>query len=161
MKSYWLWILLNVVVWPFAIAYLNLTINQFPICIFEVAFYFLIFFYIPLIEKKIILLFSFLSVNTIMATAILFPYNEEFNPFLILILSLLMAEGFYRLPLRYSIANGAIDAFGLGITALNSNLEFVRELQRRKRKEFSQDFKRRSPIMGKASMCMPQNRKGT
>ncbi|WP_026585132.1 hypothetical protein [Bacillus sp. J33] len=58
-----------------------------------------------------------------MATAVLFPYNEEFNPFLILILSLLMAEGFYRLPLRYSIANGAIDAFGLGITALNSNLD--------------------------------------
>jgi hypothetical protein len=112
-----------VVVWPFAIAYLNLPINQLPIYILGVAFYFLLFFIVPLIEKKTILLFSFLSVSTIIATAVLFPYNQEFNPFLILILSLLMAEGFYRLPLRYSIANGAIGAFVLGITALNSNME--------------------------------------
>jgi signal transduction histidine kinase len=122
MKSYWLWILLNVAVWPFAIAYLNLPINQLATYIFGVSFYFLLFFIVPLIEKKPIFLFFFLCTNTIIATATLFPYNHEFNPFLILILSLLIAEGFYRQPIQYSIANGVICALGLGITVLNSNL---------------------------------------
>ncbi|MFD5852174.1 sensor histidine kinase [Cytobacillus pseudoceanisediminis] len=122
MKSYWLWILLNVVVWPFAIAYLNLPINQLPVYIFGVAFYFLLFFLVPLIEKKPIILFFILGTNTIIAAATLFPYNDQFNPFLILILSLLIAEGFYRLPFRYSIVNGAIGALALGLNTLHSNL---------------------------------------
>ncbi|PWW32294.1 signal transduction histidine kinase [Cytobacillus oceanisediminis] len=124
MKSYWLWILLNVVVWPFTIGYINLPINQLTAGILGVALYFLLFFIVPLIEKKPIILFVLLGTNTSIATAILFPYNGEFNPFLVLIISLLIAEGFYRLPLRYSLANGTIGAFGLGITVLNSNLGF-------------------------------------
>lgn len=115
MKSYWLWILLNMVVWPFAIAYLNLPINQLPVYIFGVAFYFLLFFLIPLIEKKLVLFFI-LVINTVIGAATLFPYNDQFNPFLLLILSLLIAEGFYRLPFRYSIVNGGIGAIALGFT---------------------------------------------
>lgn len=124
MKSYWLWILLNMVVWPFAIAYLNLPINQLPVYIFGVSFYFLLFFLVPLIEKKPIALLFILGTNTVIAAATLFPYNDQFNPFLILILSLLIAEGFYRLPFRYSIVNGAIGAFALGFTTLHSNLDW-------------------------------------
>ncbi|KON87991.1 histidine kinase [Sporosarcina globispora] len=128
MKSYWLWYLLNLTVWPFAIAYLNLPINQLPVYIFGVSLYFLLFFIVPLIEKNPILLFFLLCTNIIIATAALYPYHNEFNPFLILIISLVMAEGFYRLPLRYGIAIGAIGAFGLGITALYSNLDLVLQI---------------------------------
>ncbi len=108
--------------WPFAIGYLNLPINQLTGVLLGAALYFLLFFLVPLIEKKPIILFFVLCTNILIATGILFPYSGEFNPFLLLILSLLIAEGFYRLPLRYSIANGAMAVIGLWISALYSNL---------------------------------------
>lgn len=122
MKSYWLWMLINLVVWPFAIAYLNLNIDQLTTYILGMALYFLLFFLIPLIEKKLPILFLLLCMNSLIAVGILFPYNNEFNPFLVLILSLLIAESFYRMPFKYSIANGSIGILGLSITILYSDL---------------------------------------
>ena len=122
MKSYWLWFLINVVVWPFAIDYMNLNIDQLTSSLFGIALYFLLFFIVPLIEKKISILFLLLCMNSFIAVIILFPINNEFNPYLILIISLLIAEGFYRMPFKYSIANGAIGILGLSITVLYSNL---------------------------------------
>jgi len=84
MKSYWLWILLNLIVWPFAIAYLQLPVNQLPAYILGAALYFLLFFIVPMFQKKLNLLLLILCTNTIIAAAILFPYNHDFNPFLIL-----------------------------------------------------------------------------
>src|SRR5690606_13453798 len=124
MKSYWLWMLLNLIVWPFAIAYLKLPINELPAYIFGIAFYFLLFFLVPLFQRKLNLLMFILCTNTIIATAVLFPYKHEFNSFLVLIISLLIAEGFYRLPLRYSIGNGLLGIIGLEICAFASNLSF-------------------------------------
>lgn len=123
MKFYWLWILINMSVWPFAISYLlKMNKDLLTTSIFGVSLYFLLFFIVPLIEKKLYLLFLLLCMNSIIAIAILFPFNKEFNPFLILIISLLIAEGFYRMPFRYSIVNGIFGVFGLSITVLYSNL---------------------------------------
>ncbi|KAF0818517.1 Two-component system sensor histidine kinase [Bacillus sp. ZZV12-4809] len=128
MKSYWLWILLNLIVWPFAIAYLQLPVNQLPAYILGAALYFLLFFIVPMFQKKLNLLLLILCTNTIIAAAILFPYNHDFNPFLILIISMLIAEGFYRLPLRYSIGNGILGVLSLEITAIYSNLDISHQI---------------------------------
>ncbi|WP_102027805.1 sensor histidine kinase [Salirhabdus sp. Marseille-P4669] len=123
MKSYWLWLVLHVIVWPFAIVYIDLNKTVLPAPILGVTFYFLSFFIVPLIEKWERLLALLACVNVVVAVAVLFPYNGAFNPFLILILSLLIAEGFYRLTLPYSFLIAGVSIFGLTGSILSSNLK--------------------------------------
>lgn len=122
MKSYWLWLLLNMIVWPLAFVYMNLNIDQLTVRVFGVALYFVIFFIIPMVEKKPIIVAYLLYTNIFISTITLFSYDGVFNPYLILILSLLMAEGFYRLPIRYSVITQGFGSLGLIITFLYSNL---------------------------------------
>lgn len=123
MKTYWLWLLLNLIVWPFAIVYFNQDMNSLTIRLLGVAIYFIHFFIIPLTVRKSGLLAFILSTNILLASFILLPFqNGSFNPYLILILSLLIAEGFHRLSLRHSMMVGAIGIMGLTINVLNSNL---------------------------------------
>lgn len=123
MKSYGLWLLFNGIVWSFAIIYTNSDIDDLIASLFALALYFLFFFLIPLFVKRKRILVFILCVNTLLATLVLFPYhNEQFNPFLILIISLLIAEGFYRLPLGHSLFLGLVGTIGVLTTALFSNL---------------------------------------
>ncbi|GGB41033.1 sensor histidine kinase YxjM [Lentibacillus populi] len=129
MKSYWLWLLLNILVWPFSILYLNLPVQQLTVRLFGVALYFIIFFIIPIVERKPNILASLLSVNAIIATMTLFPYDDGvFNPYFLLIVSLVIAEGFYRLAIGRSFIVGGIGCFGLLITVFYSNLELFNQV---------------------------------
>ncbi|GAB3069209.1 sensor histidine kinase [Virgibacillus ainsalahensis] len=122
MRSYWLWLLLNMFVWPFAMVYFNESMGDLTVRLFGVAFYFIIFFIIPIVERKRNILAVLLSVNTIIATITLFPHEDGvFNPFFILILSVLIAEGFYRLPIDHSIMISGMASLGLTITVLYTN----------------------------------------
>jgi signal transduction histidine kinase len=121
MNSYWLWFLLNIIVWPFAIGYYNYSIHELTLPLFGVTAYFLLFFLLPVVGKRHSLLVLLLYINTIIVTFTLFPYKGEFNPFLLLLLSILIAEGFYRLPFRYSVINGAIIMIELLLAVLYSN----------------------------------------
>ena len=128
MKSYWVWLVLNVVVWPFAIGYTDLTINQLTGQLFGVALYFAIFFLIPLVKKRPSLFVFFICLNVIIATITLFPSDGTINPFLILILSLLIAEGFYHLTIGSSLIISVIGCGAILITVLNSNLGQIIEI---------------------------------
>lgn len=128
MKSYWVWLVLNVVVWPFAIGYTDLTINQLTGQLFGVALYFAIFFLIPLVKKRPSLFVFFICLNVIIAMITLFPSDGTINPFLILILSLLIAEGFYHLTIGNSLIISVIGCGAILITVLNSNLGQIIEI---------------------------------
>lgn len=128
MKSYWLWLVLNIIVWPFAIVYHDFPINELTFPLFGVTGYFLLFFIIPLVGKRQTLLVLILYINSIIATLTLFPYNGEFNPYLLLLLSLLIAEGFYRLPFLYSVINGAIITLELFLTFLYCNITLLTQV---------------------------------
>ncbi|MHA6250436.1 sensor histidine kinase [Oceanobacillus sp. CAU 1775] len=122
MSSYWLWLLLNIIIWPFAILFYEQPLSDMIFPLLGVFLYLINFFIIPLIERKPRYLVIVLSVNIILATAILFPYeNGSFNPYLILILSVLIAEGFYRLDFLSSIFIGLHGAAGLIIASLFSD----------------------------------------
>lgn len=124
LNSYGLWLLLNGIVWLLAILYTNLTMKELTIPLFGVAFYFIWFFLIPLFVKKKAVLLSILCMNTLLATLLFFPYEgDAFNPFYILIISLLIAEGFYRLPMRYSLVVGMVGMLGIATTIAFSNID--------------------------------------
>ncbi|MFD2045221.1 sensor histidine kinase [Ornithinibacillus salinisoli] len=124
MNLYWVWILLNVMVWPFSLLYFNHHIDELTARLFGAFLYFVIFFIVPLVERKPNILVTLLSMNAIVTVITLFPYEDGlFNPYIILILSILIAEGFYRLPFSYSIIVGGSGALGLILTVLYSDLE--------------------------------------
>ncbi|MBP2240940.1 signal transduction histidine kinase [Cytobacillus eiseniae] len=124
MKSYWLWLFLNIIVWLLAVVYFNEDLDNLTIRLFGVTFYFIQFFIIPITIRKTNLLVIILSINALLASISLLPYdNGGFNPFLILIISLLIAEGFYRLSIGRSMIVGVIGTFGLIANVLYSNLD--------------------------------------
>lgn len=123
MRLYWLWLLFNVIIWSFAFVYFNQNIEELTVRLFGVALYFVFFFTLPLIERKPKILLLFLIISTIIAVITLFPdENEGFNPYLILVLTLLIGKGFSSLSLGYSMILGVIIALGLRIPMLKITL---------------------------------------
>lgn len=121
--NYWLWLFFNLIIWLSAIAYFGKSIEEMTVTLFGIAFYFIIFFIIPLVVKKPKILLSLLIINTIITITSLFPNdNKEINPFLILILTLLAAEGFHRLSLRYGLILGGIISAGVVTIMLRGDL---------------------------------------
>lgn len=107
MKSYWLWLLFQLIVWSFALLYFNQTIGSMIWNLFGTAFYFIIFFLTPLFKNKPKQLLSLFGLNTVIAIFALYPYGgTDINPYLILVLSLLIAEGFFYLNIKKSLLLG-------------------------------------------------------
>lgn len=100
--------------------------NELIIRLIGTFFYFVNFFIIPLVERKPTHLAILLSVNVIIVTTTLFPFETSlFNPYLLLILSVLIAEGFYRLPYRLSLLVMLLGVIGFSIVFLFSDLGVV------------------------------------
>ncbi|UJL45159.1 sensor histidine kinase [Virgibacillus sp. NKC19-16] len=123
MKTFWIWLLFNVTSWLLAMVYFNQSIEDLTVRLFGVAFYFVIFFIMPLVERKPKALVLLLSVNAVIASFSLFPEKDGmFNPYLILVISLLMGSAFYHLSLKLGTITGLISTAGLIAAVLNSNL---------------------------------------
>jgi len=119
MRSYWLWLLFNVIVWLFALLYFNQTIIELRWNLFGMALFFILFFIIPLVKSKPKILLSLLSLNGVIAIITLYlDRSEGFNPYLFLVLSLLVAEGFFHLSFKYSLFLGGFITTCM-ITAIN------------------------------------------
>src|SRR5690554_4765508 len=113
MRIYWVWLLCNVIIWSLAVVYFELSIVEMTVSLFGTALYFAIFFISPLVERKPLMLILLLILNAMIAIIVFFPDESNgLNPYLLLILALLMGEGFYRLSLRYSLIVGGIIAAG-------------------------------------------------
>ncbi|WP_339230306.1 sensor histidine kinase [Oceanobacillus sp. FSL K6-2867] len=101
MKVYWIWLLFNISPWIFALAFFSVSMVELLWRLLGVAIYFVIFFMMPLVTNKPVLTMILLSLNTCIAVFTLFPsQGDGFNPFLILILSLLIGEACYYLNFR-------------------------------------------------------------
>lgn len=123
MRAYWVWLLLHIIVWPFAMVYFNQHIEQLTTRLFGVALYFVIFFIMPLVERRPNVVVLLIIVHAVIATLTLFPEaNGAFNPYLILVLSLLIGSGFYHLSLKLGMIIGVISVAGLVVAVLYSNL---------------------------------------
>lgn len=124
MKSYWLWLFIHIIIWMIAVSFYENPIFIETPSLIGIMFYFILFFILPLVKNSwgVLLL---ISTNTIIATVTLFPYNGELNFYLLLLLSVLMAEGFYRLPIKLSVINAVVSVAGFIISVLASYLSLV------------------------------------
>lgn len=111
---YGLWLLMNFLVWPLALFYTNQPIIDMIGAMFGTTLYFIIFFILPLFQWKPKLLVTLLSINGLLAILILYPTGDTgFNPFLLLVITLNIAEGFYRLSFWASVIQWCVVIMGL------------------------------------------------
>ena len=114
MWSYWLWLLCHVLVWLLALLYVDQSIGKMIWSLFGTALYFIIFFITPLVKHKSKLLLILLGMNAVIAVLTLHPISGvAFNPYLLLILTLVLAEGFYYLHIRDSLILGGFIFIGI------------------------------------------------
>jgi signal transduction histidine kinase len=120
-KSYWLWLLFNVIVWLFALLYFDQSNGEMIWKLFGTALYFIVFFITPLVKHNHNYLLTLLGINTVITVLMLYPISDvSFNPYLILILSLVLAEGFYYLHIRHSFILGGFSFIAIMVTTFTS-----------------------------------------
>lgn len=122
MKFYWIWLLFNVVPWTFAFIYFTGSIEEMTWRLAGVAVYFVLFFIMPLVMQQPMVSMILLSINICVSIVTLFPVqNEGFPPYLLLIISLLIGEAFYRLPFNLASIVGGIGGTGVMIALFNTD----------------------------------------
>ena len=123
MKLYWIWLLFNVVPWVFAFLYFAGDMSGITWRLLGLSVFFILFFIMPLVKHHQITAMILLAANAVISVIILFPQQEQgFNPFLLLILSLLIGEAYYRLSNALAAIVTAVAAAGILITILNTDL---------------------------------------
>lgn len=121
--GYWIWILFNIIAWLFGMIFISQNVEEIILRLLGVVLYFIIFFFMQLVERKPKIIVLFLSVNAVITSLTLFPgENGLFNPALILVLSLILGAAVYYLSLNYAVIVGIISVIGLVTAMLNSNI---------------------------------------
>lgn len=121
--KYFIWIALHVLVWLAAMSGYIDHIGQEFWRLLSLAGYFLVFFLIPLAAARLKHLSFLMSMGSIFSIITVYPLDQEtFNPFILLILALLVAEMAHRLPLSYCILPAVIQVIGVGLLAYIANL---------------------------------------
>ncbi|WP_044641220.1 sensor histidine kinase [Risungbinella massiliensis] len=124
MRSYWLWFFFNVIIWSCTFVYFNKITDEITVILFGTALYFLVFFIQPLVEQKTKLLLFLLCINAVIAIIMFFPDTDgDWNPYLLLVFTMLMGEGFYRLPVGFSMILGGVIAIGLVLDVFKTDLD--------------------------------------
>lgn len=114
MKLYWIWMILNATPWLFAFSYYTENIEEMLWRLVGVAVYFILFFIMPLVSQRPFILMSLLSINACVSIIALSPIQSNgFNLYLLLILSLLIGEAFYRLSYRLASIVSGISLIGV------------------------------------------------
>ncbi|MGG0720514.1 histidine kinase [Robertmurraya massiliosenegalensis] len=123
MFSYWLWLLLNLSIWLLGLHFFNEEILGMTGRLFGTALYFVLFFILPLFLAKPKIVSTLFFTQAIIAMFTFFPdMDGNFNPYFILVLSLLIGEGFYRLRFVLSLLLGVICTAGLSFTTFHMGL---------------------------------------
>lgn len=116
MKSYWFWLLMNVIIWPPALLYTHQPMTNINVSLFGTAFYFMTLLILPLFERKKKLTLTLLIIKGIIAIFVFYSLSKtSMNPYFLLVLTLVFAEGFYCLSLGFSIVLCLIILIGLSV----------------------------------------------
>src|SRR5690625_3653445 len=123
MKLYWIWLLFNVIPWIFAFLYFAGNLGDMTWRLLGLSVFFILFFIMPLVKQQQITSMILLAVNAIIPVITLFPMQAEgFNPFLLLILSLVIGEAYYRLSNGLAGIVGIVSALGVLAAIWNTDL---------------------------------------
>ncbi|SET56826.1 Signal transduction histidine kinase [Oceanobacillus limi] len=96
--SYWIWFFIYVIAWVFSMAYFDKPFSEMTLRLLGVALYFIGFFILPLLVRRPVTFSIVQILNALIAVFTLYPEpDSSFNPYIILIHSLLIAEVVYRL----------------------------------------------------------------
>ncbi|WP_208585622.1 sensor histidine kinase [Gracilibacillus suaedae] len=119
-KTYFMWIAIHCLVWPFALwgSNLDLSLQQLAsLCLFLS-----ILFLFPLFSDKPLLQTLLFTMQTLTLLQIFYPANQEFNPYLILIQALVLAEAVFRLSLLQSMVVLLVQFVGLCLILMQTIL---------------------------------------
>lgn len=109
MRSYWFWLMMLGTSWAMGLFQLSLGIGELPMHIFGSALFFGLFFLAPLVRRIPVLAFLNLLVMAILAILIFWPEAETaFNPYPLLIFTIIAGKTVYRLSTREAVAIGAV-----------------------------------------------------
>lgn len=123
MFSYWLWLFLNLSVWLLGLHFFNEEILTMTGRLFGMALYFILFFILPLFLAKPKIVSTLLFTQAIIAMVTFFPEQHgSINPYFILVVSLIIGEGFYRLRFALSLLLGIICTGGLSFIIFHMGL---------------------------------------
>ncbi|WP_078380654.1 sensor histidine kinase [Sutcliffiella halmapala] len=123
MKLYWIWLLFNTVPWLFAFVFFTGSMEEIMWRLVGVAVFFVVFFIMPLVDRRPVVVMSLLSINVCMMIITLYPLEAQgFNPFLLLLIALLIAEAFYRLSIRHASIVGGVSVVGVLVTMVSTEL---------------------------------------
>lgn len=123
MKIYWIWLLFHAVTWMFAFLYFAADMDEMTWRLLGISVFFILFFIMPIVQQKSVVSMLLLVVNAFISVITLYPLQrEEFNPFLLFILSLVIGEAYYRLSNSLAGIVAAVAAVGVTITVFNTDL---------------------------------------
>lgn len=122
MNLYWIWLLFNAVAWSFAILGFSGDLSEITWRLFGLSL-FLYCFFMPLVKEKPVISTVLIAINAVISVIILFPQQgEQFNLFLLLILSLLIGEAYYQLSTRLASIIAIVSTIGVIFIILNKDL---------------------------------------
>lgn len=123
MNLYWIWLLFNAVAWSFAILGFSGDLSEITWRLFGLSLFFILFFFMPLVKEKPVISTVLIAINAVISVIILFPQQgEQFNLFLLLILSLLIGEAYYQLSTRLASIIAIVSTIGVIFIILNKDL---------------------------------------
>lgn len=128
-KLYFIWIALHILVWLAAMNVYreNLADEYWRLLGFSV--FFVSFFLLPLFAKQTKASTALICLNAVIAVLSVYPLEPgTFNPFILLIVSLLVGEMTHRLPISRWIYPSIIKAAGIGLLAAEAKLSLVNSL---------------------------------
>lgn len=128
-KPYFIWIALHIMVWLGAMNVYreNLADEYWRLIGFSI--FLASFFLLPLFANKPKVSTALICLNAVLSILSVFPLEQEtFNPYLLLMVSLLVGEMTHRLPLPKWIFPSIIMAAGIGWFAANARLPFAYNL---------------------------------
>ncbi|WP_410768533.1 sensor histidine kinase [Fontibacillus sp. BL9] len=113
MRTFWIWLILLFAIWLCALQQLAPEGSMVSWSILGSALFFAAFFISPLLRQKPAFLCLNLTVASLLAVFVLWPGKEDnFNPYTLLILSVLAGKAAYRLPPIHATILGLICAAG-------------------------------------------------
>lgn len=120
MKLYWIWFLFHAAPWMFIFVDFAGDIAEMTWRLLGLSVFFILFFIMPLVKQHPITSMILLSVNSLISVITLFPLQlESFNPFLLLILSLLIGEAYFRLSNGLAGIVAGVSTMGVMVSILN------------------------------------------
>ncbi|ADU28980.1 sensor histidine kinase [Evansella cellulosilytica] len=114
MRSFWLWLILLIIAWLFALTYSTTNLFEMPLRLISCTIFFALFFLSPLFDKKENVYTIILAIASLFTIISLWPMKGQSpNPYTIIVFSIIAGNAVQRLKSFQALIIGAILFIGL------------------------------------------------